>query len=172
MSKPFVHFFETPKGKYFYDVNTNAIVGVTSRLYEYLNGGTEYPLDHADTLKELETLTWAGMLSTDKWEAIEHPATRLLKENLNGSIEMLTLQVTQQCNLRCQYCPYSGSYYNRKHSSASMNIEIAKKAVDFYIRHSFDRHELNIGFYGGEPLIQYDLIEEVVDYVRDRKSVV
>lgn len=166
MSKPFVHFFETPKGKYFYDVNTNAIVGVTSRLYEYLNGGTEYPLDHADTLKELETLTWAGMLSTDKWEAIEHPATRLLKENLNGSIEMLTLQVTQQCNLRCQYCPYSGSYYNRKHSSASMNIEIAKKAVDFYIRHSFDRHELNIGFYGGEPLIQYDLIEEVVDYVR------
>ena len=65
----------SPKGKYFYDANTNAIVGVTSRLYEYLNGGTEYPLDHADTLKELETLTWAGMLSTDKWEAIEHPAT-------------------------------------------------------------------------------------------------
>lgn len=166
MSKPFVYFFETPKGKYFYDVNTNAIVRVTSQLYEYLNGEIEYPLDNVSILKELETLTWAGMLSTDKWKTIEHPATQLLKEHLNGSIEMLTLQVTQQCNLRCKYCPYSGSYYNRKHSNACMNIEIAKKAVDFYIRHSFDKHELNIGFYGGEPLIQYDLIEEVVGYAR------
>ncbi len=166
MSKPFVHFFETPKGKYFYDVNTNAIVRVTSRLYEYLNGEIEHFLDNADVAGEIETLTLAGMLSADKWERIEHPETRLLKEHLDGSIESLTLQITQQCNLRCKYCPYSGSYYNRKHSNACMNIEIAKKAIDFYIQHSFDRRELDIGFYGGEPLIQYDMIKEAVEYAR------
>lgn len=92
MSKPFVHFFETPKGKYFYDVNTNAIVRVTSRLYEYLNGEIEHFLDNADVAGEIETLTLAGMLSADKWERIEHPETRLLKEHLDGSIESLTLQ--------------------------------------------------------------------------------
>lgn len=165
MSKPFVHFFETPKGKYFYDVNSNAIVRVSSQLYGYLNGGIEYSSENINITKELDILTQAGLLSADKWSSIEHPATNLLKENLNGSIEMLTLQITQQCNLRCKYCPYSGSYYNRKHSSASMNIEVAKKAIDFYIKHSFDRQELNIGFYGGEPLIQYDMIKEIVDYV-------
>ncbi len=166
MSKPFVHFFETPKGKYFYDVNTNAIVRVTPRLYEYLNGEIEHLLDNADVAGEIETLTLAGMLSADKWERIEHPETRLLKEHLDGSIESLTLQITQQCNLRCKYCPYSGSYYNRKHSNACMNIEIAKKAIDFYIQHSSDRRELDIGFYGGEPLIQYDMIKEAVEYAR------
>lgn len=164
MSKPFVHFFETPKGKYFYDVNSNAIVRVTPQLYEYMIGKTVCSKENINIAKELEILIQTGMLSSDKWNTIEHPATNLLKENLDGSIEMLTLQVTQQCNLRCKYCPYSGSYYNRVHNSASMNIEVAKKAIDFYIKHAYDKKELNIGFYGGEPLIQYDMIKELVEY--------
>lgn len=168
MRKPFIHLFETPKGNYFYDVNTNAIVRVTPQLYEYLNNGIENPLNDISVRSELELIISAGMLSGNKWDVIEHPATPLLKENLNGSIEMLTLQVTQQCNLRCNYCPYSGSYHNRKHTNACMSIEVAKKAVDFYINHSFDRHELNIGFYGGEPLIQYDMIQEIVEYAREQ----
>ena len=165
MRTPFIHFFETPKGKYFYDVNSNAIVKVSFQLYEYLNRGIEHFTEDSDIKTELETLLQAGMLSADRWETIEHPATKLLKENLNGSIEMLTLQVTQQCNLRCRYCPYSGSYYNRKHSSECMDINVAKEAIDFYIKHSFDKQEINIGFYGGEPLIQYDMIKELVSYV-------
>ncbi len=52
MSKPFIYFFETPKGKYFYDVNTNAIVRVTSQLYDYLNSEIEDPLDNISILKE------------------------------------------------------------------------------------------------------------------------
>lgn len=164
MWKPFVHFFKTPKGNYLYDVNTNAIVRVASQLYEYLSSGIEIPSSDVDILKKIETLRNAGMLSANRWEKIEHPATQVLKEYLDGSVGMLTLQVTQQCNLRCKYCPYSGNYYNRKHVNANMNIETAKKAVDFYIRHAYDKHELNIGFYGGEPLIQFDLIKDVVDY--------
>lgn len=165
MKKPFIHFFKTPKGKYFYDVNSNAIVKVSSQLYEYLNSEMKDFIENSDIKMELEILLQAGLLSADRWEMIEHPSTELLRENLNGSIEMLTLQVTQQCNLRCEYCPYSGSYYNRKHSSESMDINVAKAAIDFYIKHSFDKQEINIGFYGGEPLIQYDMIKNLVDYV-------
>ena len=45
-------------------------------------------------------------------------------------------------------------------------MKLQKKAIDFYIQHSFDRCELDIGFYGGEPLIQYDMIKEAVEYAR------
>lgn len=161
---PFVYFFETPKGNYFYDVNSNAIVRVSLALYDFLKAGTAFQDGDREIKREIETLLQAGMLSPDKWEGVEHPATGLLRESLDGSIEMITLQITQQCNLRCKYCPYSGSYYNRIHSNASMDASIAKKAIDFYIRHSYDKKVLNIGFYGGEPLIQYDLMKELVEY--------
>ena len=164
MNKPFIHCFETPKAKYFYDVNTNAIVRVSSDLYDYLSEGKKKHCDDGNIRRELETLEMAGMLSSEKWKVIEHPASQMLLENLNGSIEMLTLQITQQCNLRCNYCPYSGSYYNRIHSNKNMTIEVAKKTIDFYIKHSFDKREINIGFYGGEPIIQYDLIKNIVEY--------
>ena len=54
MWKPFVHFFKTPKGNYLYDVNTNAIVRVSSQLYEYLSSEIEIPSRDIDILKEVE----------------------------------------------------------------------------------------------------------------------
>ncbi|MCX4328712.1 MAG: radical SAM protein, partial [Lachnospiraceae bacterium] len=77
----------------------------------------------------------------------------------------LTLQVTQQCNLKCEYCPYSGGFYNRQHSNKKMSFEMAKKAIDYYILHSYDIPAAQIGFYGGEPLIEFELIKEIVGYV-------
>lgn len=164
MIRPFIYLFETPRKKYFYDVNSNAIVRIPDKIFEVLKNQMQFGDSDINSYKEIETLVQAGFLGDKHWKKIEHPATLLLEEKLNGSIEMLTLQVTQQCNLRCKYCPYSGSYYNRKHSNANMNFETARKAIDFYIKHSFDMRNLNIGFYGGEPLIQYDLIKELVAY--------
>ena len=92
----------------------------------------------------------------------------LLVRYLHSSVESITLQVTQQCNLKCNYCPYSGSYYNREHSNRHMSFETAKQAIDFYIAHSFDIPVAHIGFYGGEPLIEYDLIRKIVEYCREK----
>ena len=76
----------------------------------------------------------------------------------------MTLQVTQQCNLKCEYCPYSGGFYNRQHNNRKMSFEIAKKAIDFYFLHSFDIPDAQIGFYGGEPLIEFEMIRRIVEY--------
>ena len=46
----------------------------------------------------------------------------MLDRYLHSSVESITLQVTQQCNLKCNYCPYSGSYYNREHSNRHSSI--------------------------------------------------
>lgn len=165
--KPFIQCFKTPKSKYFYDFNTNAIVRVSDDVFEVLKKGNISEPDtecRAETKQQIEELKEKGFLKNSRWQHIEHPSNRFLKYLLNSSAKSMTLQVTQQCNLKCNYCPYSGSYYNREHNNRNMTFETAKKAVDFYITHAFDMPSLQVGFYGGEPLIQYDLIKKVVEY--------
>ena len=79
----------------------------------------------------------------------------------------LTLQVTQRCNLDCSYCIYSDNYNNRHHADKWMTLEIAKKAIDYYVAHSSDEEEISIGFYGGEPLLAFDFIKECVAYAEE-----
>ena len=81
-------------------------------------------------------------------QEIIHPDTYDINSILRGSIFNLILQVTQNCNLRCSYCAYSGQYYNRSHSNKTMSFQIAKQAVDFLFRHSIERPEITIGFMG------------------------
>ena len=107
-----------------------------------------------------------GLLHETILNDIEHPETENLEMLSNHYIEYLILQVTQQCNLRCKYCAYSGNYYNREHSSERMSFDIAKKAIDFYLERSDSANELRLGFYGGEPLLEYELIKKCVDYIK------
>ena len=96
---------------------------------------------------------------------IEHPDTDTLEFRANHLCRQLTLQVTQQCNLRCEYCAYSGIYKNRVHNNSNMDWETAKKAIDFFLSHSRDSKEIALGFYGGEPLLQFPLIKRCVAYI-------
>lgn len=83
---------------------------------------------------------------------------------MNGNLRQLILQVTQNCNLRCKYCVYSGSYVNRTHTKKRMSFEIAKQAVDFYFAHNTNKDAGVISFYGGEPLLEMELIKKIVVY--------
>lgn len=171
MSVPYIHTFYTPKGYYFYDFNTNAIVRINKSVYDFLNEwekNKDCPNSQSECGNIIDELKRAGFLSERHWTKIEHPATKMLDRYLHSSVESITLQVTQQCNLKCNYCPYSGSYYNREHSNRHMSFETAKQAIDFYIAHSFDIPVAHIGFYGGEPLIEYDLIRKIVEYCREK----
>ncbi|MCP4366038.1 MAG: radical SAM protein [Planctomycetes bacterium] len=68
------------------------------------------------------------------------------------------LFVTENCNCRCEYCFVEGK------NTHSLTPELARKAVDFLIRHSGNQTELGILLFGGEPLLEFDLICEIVDY--------
>lgn len=88
-----------------------------------------------------------------------------LKKKLEEEVEHLILGISERCNFRCYYCTYSGKYKNyRQHSNTSMNMQTAIKAVDFFRMHSINTEEPNIGFYGGEPLLEFPLIKKVVGY--------
>ena len=88
----------------------------------------------------------------------------------------LILIITEDCNLQCAYCSYSGIYeYERVHNRKSMPFLVAKKSLDYFItKHFFRIRRINptkrivIGFYGGEPLLEFDLIKKVMMYCSDK----
>ena len=108
-----------------------------------------------------------GFLKCTHSRVSEHPATEYYKFFVNNDLGQLTLQVTQRCNLDCSYCIYSDNYNNRHHADKWMTLEIAKKAIDYYVAHSSDEEEISIGFYGGEPLLAFDFIKECVAYAEE-----
>lgn len=88
-------------------------------------------------------------------------------ESLQGGLGDLILNVTERCNLRCKYCTYSGTYYyERHHSTKDMPWEVAKKAIDYFHSHTQSSERVYISFFGGEPLLNFQLIRRSVEYTR------
>ncbi len=161
----FVFAFSTLNSKYMYDGTSNSIFKITPNLYDYLCKKENFSEDKAIT--ELNNLKKHGFTSSGEIEEITHPLSPVLPRILEESVQSITLQVTQQCNLRCKYCVYSGTYDSRSHSSQRMSYELAKKGVDFVIAKSTAQKEINIAFYGGEPLLEFSLIKKIVTYIKD-----
>lgn len=163
--KPFIHLFHTSNGFYLYDVNTDSILNVEKKVYEYLKSD-QFEDINTSIPEYVEFLRKQGYLKPNKVKVTEHPETELIKYHCDNKVEAIILQITQNCNLRCNYCVYSGGYINRVHTNKRMSIETAKKSIDFLINHSRDCDELSIGFYGGEPLLEFDLIKWCVEYAK------
>lgn len=82
-------------------------------------------------------------------------------------IEHLQMTVSEQCNLRCEYCPHTaGAEHCRPHRDVFMSEETALAAVDFFLARSGDVEEPVISFYGGEPLLGFDVVKAVAKTVR------
>jgi uncharacterized protein len=116
----------------------------------------------------IKKLQNSGFLRENIVQKIEHPATFDLEHIVNNQMGQLILQVTQQCNLRCRYCAYSGNYYNREHSSQRMSQETARKAIDFFMERSTESKKIFVSFYGGEPFLELDLIKNTILYCQQK----
>ena len=169
--KPFIHLFETPKNYYFYDVNRNENVQVSQKVYGYLervlNDDVREEGKDLDIEKEIRMLKENGYLSDNQVKEIKHLGTDLLPLYLARKMNILTIQLTQNCNLRCSYCAYtSNNGTNRLHQNKKVDLNIAKKAILMLRDNSIDSNKLSIGFYGGEPLLEFDLIKEIVRFCK------
>ena len=165
---------KTVLGTYFYETNRNEVVSVSRELYDYIErvqSGEPYDDEVIDdSIKEqFDMLQSCGYLAQPQVEEVVHPASFQLDNLMSRGVNKLTLQVTQNCNLRCQYCIYSenSNLYQRVHSKNAMTLETAKKAILFYRQHAKDNKRISIGFYGGEPLLEFPLIVNAVAYAKE-----
>jgi len=81
-------------------------------------------------------------------------------------VKALCLHITHDCNMRCKYCFAGTGEYGGKRSF--MSSEVGKKAIDFVIEKSADRKNIEIDFFGGEPLMNFDVVKDIVEYAKSR----
>ena len=92
------------------------------------------------------------------------PMAGELKQKTAGVVKALCLHVAHTCNLNCEYCFASqGKYHGER---AVMSLEVGKRAMDFLIENSGNRHNLEVDFFGGEPLMNFEMLKELVAYCR------
>ncbi len=83
-------------------------------------------------------------------------------------IKALCLHVAHTCNLNCEYCfAAQGKYHGER---ALMSFEVGKRALDFLIESSGNRHNLEVDFFGGEPLMNFEVVKRLVAYAREREK--
>ena len=92
------------------------------------------------------------------------PLAGELKQRTSGVVKALCLHVAHTCNLNCAYCFASqGKYHGER---AVMSFEVGKRALDFLIENSGTRRNLEVDFFGGEPLMNFDVVKRLVAYAR------
>lgn len=114
---------------------------------------------------QIEELKQAKKLFTPDTFA---PMAGALKQKTSGVVKALCLHVAHTCNLNCAYCFASQGKYQGER--ALMSLEVGKRALDFLIEHSGSRRNLEVDFFGGEPMMNFDMVKELVAYARVREK--
>ena len=121
--------------------------------------------DVLECLEDVKFLEENGKLFTpDTYEGMAFDF-----KNRNTVIKALCLHVAHTCNLNCEYCFASqGKYHGER---ALMSFEVGKRALDFLIENSGTRRNLEVDFFGGEPLMNWDVVKELVSYARVQEKI-
>ena len=122
--------------------------------------------DIQTSISECEKLKEEGMLFT---RDIYENAIDEFTKNRQTVVKALCLHIAHDCNLACRYCfAEEGEYHGRR---ALMSFEVGKKALDFLIANSGSRRNLEVDFFGGEPLMNWEVVKQLVQYGREQEKI-
>lgn len=170
-----IHFYEYNDLKIVLDVNSGAVhlldepafkimqnlVAFEGDFYRAAEALTsEYPPDELyDTVFELLALWEDGAIFTEKEEDLSPLLSTL-------TIKALCLNVAHLCNMKCSYCFAGQGEFNMP--KGLMSIEVGQRAIDFLIAKSEGRRQLEVDFFGGEPLLNIGVVKQIVKYAQKR----
>ncbi len=166
-----IHKFEA-NGKFIVlDIFSGSIFVVDELTYsmiDYYNNGVDYILEKLpeydeNTIREvygeLKRLVEDGYLFSDEVDAED------IKYNRENIIKAMCLHVSHDCDLRCKYCFAGQGDFSGERSL--MNVETGKKALDFLVENSGNRRNLEVDFFGGEPLLNFEVVKELTFYGKE-----
>ena len=174
----FIHKFKQGDKYFVLDVNTGAVHVVDELVYDILDDDKlKEKVDVINELKgkydeeeiseaydEIQELVKEEVLySPDQYEEIAHSSM-----DDRDYIKAVCLNIIHGCNLRCKYCfADEGEYHGNK---GVMSVETAKKAIDYVIKRSGPRKNIEIDLFGGEPTLIMDTIKEIIKYARENEA--
>ena len=144
-----------------YDEGKSRAEIISAMVDKYAGQADVTEADLSDCCDDVEELKAQGKLfAPDTFE----PLAGELKERSAGVVKALCLHVAHTCNLNCSYCFASqGKYHGDR---AVMSFEVGKQALDFLMDHSGTRRNLEVDFFGGEPLMNWQVVKDLVAYAR------
>lgn len=160
------------------DVNSGSVHVVDDLSYDvismYENNGEDAIVetlkadyskeDILEVYEEVNKLKEEGLLFTE--DIYKQYITDFKKRKT--VVKALCIHIAHDCNLACKYCfAEEGEYHGRR---ALMSLEVGRKALDFLIENSGNRRNLEVDFFGGEPLMNWDVVKELVNYGRSKEE--
>ncbi len=144
-----------------YDIIKNFKVMTTEEIVLDITNRYDVNADEVlECIEDVETLEKANKLfAKDEYEEL----TPKLNKNSNV-VKALCLHIAHTCNLNCSYCFASQGKYQGER--ALMSFETGKRALDFLIENSGTRRNLEVDFFGGEPLMNWQVVKDLVNYAR------
>ena len=173
-----IHKFKQGGKCFVLDVNTGAVHIVDELVYDLVDDnklrskeelvadfGAKYGADVVEeAYEELQELVAEGILYTeDQYEDIAHSSM-----DDRDYIKAVCLNIIHACNLRCKYCFADEGEYNGH--KGKMSLETAKKAIDYVVKRSGPRKNIEIDLFGGEPTMMMDTIKEIIAYARENEA--
>lgn len=177
---PIVHIFKKNSKHYCYDPFSNKIFLLSEKHYAEIKkmivmGKSKYIASITDTTWGSPARDILYLLQTNRYFSEQlfqdsiHPDLELMPGLYAGAIHDLALQITKKCNFSCRYCQYAtNNGISRTHLNENMSEEIAKKAIDYLMTHSTDANQVNVAFCGGEPLLNFNLIQKIMQYIQEK----
>lgn len=117
-----------------------------------------------EAIQEIEMLIQDGLLFT-KDDYQDH---LLAFSQRSPIVKALCLHIAHDCNLSCKYCFASEGEYHGKREL--MSYEVGKKAIDFLLNNSGNKRNLEVDFFGGEPLMNFEVVKKIVSYAREKEK--
>ncbi len=157
------------------DINTSVVFEIDKLIFDLLDHYPSksqsevlsllksfYPLKQLkEGIEEIDQLICSGVLFTKDESLMEDSP-------IFGTLKSMCLHVAHDCNMSCMYCFASGGDFNTK--KELMSIEVAKSAIDYLIENSHGRKNLEVDFFGGEPLLNFDVVKETVLYAKSLEN--
>lgn len=170
-----IHKFQMAGEQFLVDANSGAVYQIDQIIWDYFTLLESYPGETVkekllatyaleqveETLAEMEEWKQRGWLFSNDEEIKEK--TRNLGP---GVLKSLCLHVAHDCNLRCRYCFASTGDYKGKR--AIMTKEVGLAAVDFLLAQSPEVETYLLDFFGGEPLMNFSVVQAVIDYAQEK----
>lgn len=173
-----IHKFKQGDNFFVLDVNTGAVHIVDELVYDLVDDNElrdkeelikEFGAKYGEeTIKEayeelLELIDEDILYSRDQYEDIAHSSM-----DDRDYIKAVCLNIIHGCNLRCKYCFADEGEYNGH--KGVMSVETAKKAIDYVVKRSGPRRNIEIDLFGGEPTMIMDKVKEIIAYARENEK--
>lgn len=182
-TRPLVKLFETDTSRYIYDTGTGKILQCESEEYQILRCLLSCKEDNnIDNLIEkfgekkvsgalqniISAIQSENILRAPRPKKFYSPGHfEKLEYYINNALDQVVLELTERCNLRCGYCIYGTQYeQKREHGEIDMSEDIARGAIEYLKEHGDPNKNVALTFYGGEPLLKFDLLKYCISYAQ------